>query len=102
MAIDERDPAYLFGQVITRLNAHDETLQTLVEKIDGVGQAITTLPCNVTLRRVEELEVWRKDCEESKRETARAGVSFRSGLILVLVSVFFSAATGSIVSTLLG
>ena len=98
MAIDKHSSEFLFGQIMARLDEGDTTMKSLVAKVDAVQKVVNTLPCDIVGQRVSNLEKWQNDCIKNNRETARAGLSFRYGLIIALSS----ATIGSVASVLVG
>jgi len=98
MAIDRNSPAFLFGQIMSRLDEGDRIMQGLTDEVKEVGKALGSLPCAVHDRRIGELDEWRQDCENHSIRQAGIRIKFWHGVILIIVTVSINA----LVSLLLG
>lgn len=96
-SIDEHDPAYLFGQVITRLDNHEQLTKSIIGKQDETTQAlhviersVLLLPCRETLAKLKALEGQLKAQEEAretaKKELTKQKITLQQGIILILIS----------------
>ena len=83
MSIDNRDPSFLFGQIIAKI----ENLEAVSLKVE---KHLAALPCQVHGENINTLLDWQKGCKEGAvfvtQEGMKSRLSLKVGILIAVVS----------------
>lgn len=102
--VDENSVPYMFGVVLTKLDAIEKKVISqngkvdhFSERMDEFREVVAKLPCNVHNERINDLEKWENNCNSDKRTEEQAGKSKNFNFWMVILASFLSASLALLV-----
>ena len=86
---------YMFGQIMARLNARDETMKEIAESMKELDDKIDKLPCPAMTEQVGQLQKWKKETQEEKKQKMNQAIQFKHAVWLIIITVLVSSVVGA-------
>ncbi len=89
--VNKRSAAYMFGQIMARLDEGDKLMVGFTDKLDGVSRAVFKLPCPLHEEKLTRVEEWQEKHEKAVEKVSERKIALKHGVILSLLGMVVSA-----------